>query len=312
MQIMRRETGRHDNPETPTERLRWKQADAMRTNGSWGSWGSKARGAILGSLVVLGVAGCDSATGPEDGLPRVSIAFQTTIGAAPSVAPGDFGRVARNTLAQSLTLPGSNGALTLDEVWMIVAEFELEREGDDACDDSIDHDSCEEFEAPPQFIQLPLDGDTEPTVSQAVPAGVYDELEFEIEDLKLDDDDEDAGEIQALFDAIRAQFPDWPEEASMLVIGTFTPTGGSAVAFRVFFKAEIEIEIDFDPPLDLTDGTDASVDVVVDPAAWFTRPDGTVMDLSQFEGQVVEFESEMENGFSEFEFDDDHDDGDDD
>lgn len=280
----------------------------MRTNGNRSSSGTMARSAILGSLLALGWAGCDSTTGPDDGLPRVSIAFQTTSGAAPAVAPGDLGRLARNTLAQSLTLTGSNGALTLDEVWMIVAEFELELEDDDACDDSIEDDSCEEFEAPPQFIQLPLDGGTEPTVSQPVPPGVYDELEFEVEDLELDEDDEDAGEIQALFAAIRAQFPDWPEEASMLVTGTFTPTGGSAVTFRVFFEAEIEIEIEFDPPLDLTDGTDATVSVVVDPAAWFARLDGTVMDLSQFEGQVVEFESEMEDGFSELEFDDDDDD----
>lgn len=279
----------------------------MRTNLTWGT---KARDLMLGSLVALGLAGCESTTGPDDGQPRVSIAFQTTLGAAPSVVPGDLGRVARNTLAQSLTLTGSNGMLTLDEVWLIVAEFELELEDDDACDDSIDDDSCEEFEAPPQFIQLPLDGGTEPTVSQPVPAGVYDELEFEVEDLELDEDGEDAVEIQALLAAIRAQFPDWPEEASMLVTGTFTPNGGSAVAFRVFFEAEIEIEIEFDPPLDLTDGTDASVDVVVDPAAWFKRPDNTVMDLSQFEGQVVEFESEMEDGFSEFEFDDGHDDDD--
>jgi hypothetical protein len=274
--------------------------------------GKKARSVILGPLVALGLAGCDSTTGPDDGQPRVSIAFQTTIGAAPAVAPGDLGRVARNTLAQSLTLDGSNGALTLDEIWMIVAEFELELEDDDDCDDSGSDDSCEEFEAPPQFIQLPLDGGSEPTVSQPVPPGVYDELEFEVEDLELDDGNEDAGEIQTLVTTIRAQFPDWPEEASMLVMGSFTPTGGSAVPFSVFFEAEIEIEIEFEPPLDLTDGTSATVDVVVDPAAWFARPDGTVMDLSQFEGQVVEFESEMERGFSELEFEDDDDDEDDD
>jgi hypothetical protein len=271
---------------------------------------ASARSLLLGAFVALGLAGCDSTTGPDDGQPRVSIAFQTTFGVASAVAPGDLGRVARNTLSRSLTLVGSNGTLTLDEGWVIVADFELELEDDDSCDDAFEDDSCEEFEAPPQFIQLPLDGGSAPTVSQLVPRGVYDELEFEIEDLELDEDDEDAGEIQVLFDAIRAQFPDWPEEASMLLTGSFTPTGGSAVPFRVFFEAEIEIEIEFQPPLDLTDGTDATVDVVVDPAAWFTLPDGTVMDLSQFGGQVVEFESEMENGFSEFEFDDGHDDGD--
>ncbi len=32
--------------------------------------------------------------------------------------------------------------------------------------------------------------------------------------------------------------------------------------------------------------------------------DGTVADLSAFNGQLVEFEFEMENGFTEIEFDD--------
>ena len=52
---------------------------------------------------------------------------------------------------------------------------------------------------------------------------------------------------------------------------------------------------------------DKIVTVTVDPLAWFIRPDGTVLDLSQFDfdatGQVVEFEVEMEDGFTEIEFD---------
>ena len=193
---------------------------------------------------------------------------------------------------------------------MIVAEFELERENDDDCFESLESDACEKFEAPPQFMALPLDGGPQPSVSQDVPPGVYDELEFEVEDLEIDDDDDNhhSEEIQALFATIQAQFPDWPEQASMLVTGSFTPTGGSAVPFSVFFEAEIEIEIEFEPPLDLTAGETATVTVVVDPALWFTRPDGTVMDLSQFQGQLVEFEAELEDGFTELEFDDEDDD----
>ncbi len=90
----------------------------------------------------------------------------------------------------------------------------------------------------------------------------------------------------------------------MLVIGSFTPTGGAPVSFATYFEAEIEIEIEFEPPLDLTADPEATVTVVVDPALWFTQPDGTVLDLSQFEGELVEFEAEFENGIAEIEFDD--------
>ena len=96
----------------------------------------------------------------------------------------------------------------------------------------------------------------------------------------------------------------------MLVVGTFTPTGGDPVPFRAFFEAEVEVEKELVPPVTITDdGSGAIFTIHLDPAAWFTGTDGNVMDLSQFDfdttGQVIEFEVEIENGFAEVEFDDD-------
>lgn len=256
-------------------------------------------------LALLGLApiACDSGTGPDDDA-RVSIQFRATSGATASsvVSPvtSPVGSMA------ALTLNGGNGSLTLDDIRLVVAEFELEyADSTEDCDDAVDESFCEEIELSPQFLQLPLDGSAVPTVTRSVPAGLYDELEFEVEDLELDEENEDGVELQQLYDAILDEFPDWPAEASLLAVGSFTPTGGEAVPFRVFFDAEIEIEIEFPAPgLDLTTASDPAVTVVVDPAQWFTLPDGSVMDLSQFEGQVVEFEAELENGFTEIEFDD--------
>ncbi|MFV1988614.1 MAG: hypothetical protein ACC682_15175 [Gemmatimonadota bacterium] len=286
---------------------------------------------VMAFAIALGaLSACSDTTGPVGGASVVSVGFRT-IQAGPAASIGSA--VAYNATSRTLALTGSNGTLELDDVRFIVAEFELERVGANDCEDDdgsdgiggdddddgehgddgdrSDEDSCEEFKVGPQFVQLPLDGSDTPAITQAVPAGVYDALEFEIEDMELDDD-EDAGEVQALFDEIRAVIPDWPEEASMLVSGSFTPTDGTPVAFRVFFKAEIEIEEEFSPPLDLTD-SDATVTVIVDPALWFANGDGTVMDLSQYDGMVVEFEAEFENGFSDIDFDhDDHDDDHDD
>ncbi len=253
------------------------------------------------SAFALAIMACDSATGPGG---NVTVAFQPV---SAQVAPSGL-MLARSGTA-AIPIPGSNGTLSIDELYLIVAEFELELVGVE-CDGLLD-DDCEEFEAPAAFVQVPMEaGVDQAVVRQEVPAGSYSGLEFEVEDLEDDEEDDDAVAIQAVRDAILAAgFDDWPSGASMLAVGSFTPTGGSAVPFRVFFDAEIEIELDFDTPLEITeDAVDRTVSVTVDPTAWFLSGD-TVVDLSQWDydttGQLLEFGFELENGFTDVEFDDD-------
>lgn len=264
---------------------------------------------LAGLTATALLSGCGDGTGPE-GRANLSVNFRAANpGASASVADAD-GPAAHASVGQgssSLVLTGTNGTLQLDGIWLIVSEIELERADADDCDEAADEDACEEFEAPPRFIQLSLDGEAVPTVEQAVPPALYEELEFEVEDLELDDDEDEANAsaLQALFADIQSQIPDWPAEASLLVEGSFTPTGGTATDFRAFFEAEIEIEIEFPAPgLDLTEDADATATVVLDPGLWFERPDATVVDLSEFAGQLVEFEAEVESvgsAFSEIE-----------
>ena len=56
-------------------------------------------------------------------------------------------------------------------------------------DDAYIAEHCEDFDAGPMFIDLPLTGGAVPVGSGELPAGVYEEVEFEVED--LDDDEED-------------------------------------------------------------------------------------------------------------------------
>lgn len=243
---------------------------------------------------------CGDATGPSGADQLAAVRF-----AAVTPAPGEG-----TAQGGSLELTGSNGTLRIDEMHIIVAEFELKRANDDLCEGDADDDTCEEFTAPPAFVDVPLDGSGVLAVQHTVPADTYRELEFEIEDL---DDDEDnpvvAQQIAALRTQIRAQFPDWPADASMLVIGSFTPTGGEPVPFRVYFEAEIEIEMDLVPPV-VIDGSGgaASFTVRIDPGLLFRTSNGTVRNIAELDytrtGQVVEFEVELENGISEIEFDD--------
>ncbi|MDX1741260.1 MAG: hypothetical protein R3178_08210, partial [Rhodothermales bacterium] len=77
---------------------------------------------------------------------------------------------------------------------------------------------------------------------------------------------------------------------------------GEVRPFTKYAEAEIEIELDFNPPITIDSGS-ADITVVVDPSEWLAAPDGSVLDLSTVE-DLFEFEVEIENGFKEIEFDD--------
>jgi hypothetical protein len=265
------------------------------------------RAAAVAALAVAGLTACDEGAGPEGQTP-VAVAFSAN-GTTTTSALRSASAMRSPWGVQSVTVAGTNGTLVIDELRIIVAEFELDRVDDDAC--ANDDATCEDFEAPPAFVNVPLDGGDAVAVTAAVTPNTYDELEFEIEDLEDDEDDPvKAQQIEDLMAEILAEFPDWPRQASMLAVGTFTPTDGEPVAFRVYFEAEVEIELDLSPPVTVTDdGSGASFTINIDPALWFTGGDGTVMNLAELDfdrtGAVVEFEVEIENGFSEVEFEDD-------
>ena len=280
-------------------------------------WSSLRTLSVLVAVAAAGaVLACESSTGPSSGS-TVSIGFRTEAGASASMsAAGADGSVAPGVSA-AVEYSGSNGTLSVDSTHLVVSEFELSRADVDCGDDregaeGDDDDDCEEFESGPEFIGLPLDGGTTVTVSEEVPAGTYEEFEFEVDDLEDDDeDDEEHRDEQELLQAIRSQFEDWPEDASLRVTGTFTPADSASEArpFTAYFEAEIEVEREFESPLIIEeDGDDRSVTVTVDPSTWFELSDGSVLDLSQYDfestGRVAEIEIEMEDGFTEVEFDD--------
>lgn len=264
------------------------------------------------------VAACDEGTGPSG--TRVAIEFA----AAPSSSSSILGFGA---VAASIDVEGANGVLTLDTMHVILNEFELERVGalagcdDDEADlelaadnmdeDEPEDDDCEEFETGPWLQSLPLDGGTTTAVSADVPEGEYGFVEFEIEDLEDDEDDlVEAGRIDELRAMINEEFDTWPAEASMRVVGTFTPADGDPVSFVTFVEAEIEVELAFDSPFVVT-AEDVSRTITVEwsPADLLLRGDGTVLNLADYDyestGLVPELELEVENGFKHAEHDDD-------
>lgn len=259
----------------------------------------KSRMFVCLSLVSALVIACGDATGPaETGNVTVKFAVTSALSTAPSglaAAPAD------------LPLDGDNGSLSIQEIWLVVDEFKLERV-DGACDEvaeseESEDDECEEFELGPFFVSVPLEGDGLGEVSADVKAGTYEALKFETKA----PDSEDA----VLEDIAAEGFDNWPVAASMVVIGTFTPPGEDAeISFTAYFDAEVKVEEEFpdDDPLVVEEGGDLSVKVFVNPAIWFTNDDGTVVDLSMYDhvepGDVFQFEAKFADGFVKIELDD--------
>lgn len=250
---------------------------------------------LLAPLALLPLAlGCSDTTGSE-GAAAVAVRFQAAApGASASAASMSRTTVAGTVAEGPITLAGSNGVLVIEDIRLVVSEIELERlEGECLGDED---DACEEFEGGPFLVRL-LDGSADDVVRALIPAGSYTELEFEVEDLDLDDGDtgEQEQARRSILAELRGTYPEFPAEASMVVRGTF-----DGAPFIVYFRAEIEVEREFDTPLRVPE--DRIVLVTLSPEVWFRNGD-QVLDLLALDGQIVEFEAEMENGIIEVEFD---------
>lgn len=263
--------------------------------------------AVMAASVAFGA--CDDDTLGVEGGRTVALNFR--VGSAelaqPASSPGLAPVGPAAVAGPPMTIAGTNGILTISEIRLIVAEVELKGEDDDTCED----DDCTDFEAPPRLLDLPLDGEPVEAFVGFIPSGIYDELEFEIEDLEDDEDDTDfATEIAALREQILDEFPDWPRQATALIVGTFESEADGVVEFRVYVEAEIEVERAIVPPLVVGEGGGLSADLTVDirPDVWFTRSDGSVLPLHLYDfdltGSLLELEVELEDGFTEIEIDD--------
>lgn len=239
--------------------------------------GGKLTTTALSVLLALALGACDGSDLPtgDESPAALGVHFQvaTNQGAAAS---------------GHLSVEGTNGTLTITELAFIVEEFELEGT-----------QGTEDFERDATFLDALLAGPVIAVSSREIPPGRYDELEFDIQD--VDDDDEVLSEI-------RVAHPDWPEDASIRVAGTFQPQGGDAREFVVYLAAEVEIELDLVPPLVIEELEEEVLLVTLAPGLWFTRGDGSVLDLSEWQhisGQdLPELEVEIEGGFLEVEWDD--------
>ena len=247
--------------------------------------------ALLLAALVPFLWACEDATGPEGG-ERVAVRFQavTATGVSASRMPGVSASLsgASRAAVAPITLTGGGNTLVIEDIRLIVAEIELKRAGV-VCVGEDDDDDCEEFEGGPFLVNL-LDGTADEVVTGVIPAGAYTELEFEVENLDADEDDDSSERqaMQSVLTQVRQAYPSFPNDASMVVKGTY-----NGAPFTVYFDAEIEVEKEFATPFQVPGGE--SILVNLNPAAWFLVG-GQPLNLAALDGRTVEFELEFESG----------------
>lgn len=211
---------------------------------------------LLTTLAALAtLAACADGTGPTTGA-QVSLTFASGVTAGGGAAPSLFGPMA---------VPFTDGTNTLEitRVQIVFREIELKRVEIAECDVEPEPPECEDFEVGPVLVDLSLDGTTNTTVSVAISAGTYDEIEFDIH--KVSDDPEDAAFLLAN--------PGW-EGKSIVVEGTY-----NSVAFTFETDLNEEQEIALVPNLVIgEDAPSTNVTIRLDVGTWFVDGNGDLFD----------------------------------
>ena len=152
---------------------------------------------LLNYFVVLilvagfSLTGCDSATNGGSPSPSdLTLQFATSSSSSSKAKTSSSNQLQQTS--DTLGIEGSNGKLVIHDLRFIVEDFELER-ADGECEDTEGsaEEECEEFESEPFFVDLPLQGDILNLDTAPIEPGLYEELEFELDDLDLDEEEQD-------------------------------------------------------------------------------------------------------------------------
>jgi hypothetical protein len=199
-------------------------------------------------------------------------------------------KVQSSTTSQKISQTPSTQAIdSLTEIKLLVEELELESTFDD---DSLD------FEVDDLIVNLPLDGTEFTLTSATVPDGVYDEFEMEMEGPDEDSNIQDP-------DFYNGSGDDDDDGYSIVIKGVYN---GEDFTYRS--EEDFELELGFNPPLEISNNTSPSIAINVDPSSWFKDSSGNDLDPNDPNNRE-KIDENIENSF-EVEEDDDDDSEDDD
>jgi hypothetical protein len=229
---------------------------------------------------ILALAGCDGTSTNLESTAPVSVRLELT-GAGASKASAD----------EPLVLVGEDGTLSISDVRFILDSFSL----------AVSHEGCEEsgcapIEAGPVFVDVPLDLESLELFVAEVPLGSYSSLEFAIAGLGPED--------ASLATEIRNQFPNWPDEASVAVMGSFAPVDASPVRpFTIYIGADVDVSLQVNPPFELTEEhVEKALTLGVDVLSWLPTEVPHNIDISGYDydttGEVIPFAFELDKAFT--------------
>lgn len=203
----------------------------------------------VAALLALGAAGCDST---NTGRQSVGISFSTK---APAAA-----MTGSQAASFDITMTSGGNTLVITKAQLVLRELELKLSTTESCATGTTADSCEEIELGPMLIDLPVTDVVASPITATVPTGTYREIEFDIRRPGSDPADQ----------AFVAANPNF-NNVSIRLEGTFNGT-----PFVFTSELDQEVQIDFDPPVIITEGNNNAT-IAVDVRAWFRNPDGSII-----------------------------------
>ncbi len=206
----------------------------------------KYRFLFAGILVTL--AACNT-TNPTQ-LADVAVSFTR---GTPGAAPALFDRAGANAA----------NALVITSAELVLREIELKRADVTDCDLLGENaDGCEKFAIGPVLVSIPVGGSVSEEFTLKIPAGSYDEIEFDIHKVSSGD----PADAQLL-----AQNPAF-EDLSIRVVGTFD---GQDFVFET--DLDVEQELDLFPPLVIGESVSTNITIAVGLDSWFLDANGQIV-----------------------------------
>lgn len=212
----------------------------------------------------LGIVACSNGTTGTMSLSLSSVKPPAAVATAALAGPARS--VASVTAAGDTTVIAlGNDTIILRSVQLVLKHIEAKMVETSACDSSPASQDCEEFEAGPTLVSLPLGVTSTATVIAVdAPAGQYDEIEFEIH--KAD------SSADAAFVAANPGFGG----VSVMVTGTYS-AAGSRSDFTYTTSLDASEEIALNPPVTVGAGSGLNVTLRVDVGGWFLDGTGSTL-----------------------------------
>lgn len=207
-----------------------------------------------------------------------------------SVSFAGTGAAATNAAGSAIVVGANNDTLVISKVQLVLNDVELKRANVTRCPDSIqvssdrsrssDDGGCSRLDLGPILVDLPLGINGTSTLGVAIPAGLYREIEFELDKVRTGSS---ASAAEVLFASQHPEFRD----VTVRVAGTYRGT-----AFTFLSRVEAEVEFEFDPALAIEAGVNDNITVSLDLGRWFRDSNGallapTVQNQSRIEQNIV-------------------------